>query len=163
MDFKPDVQDACCSSASARPPENWQVSRLESLQQALPCPCANRCAAGTITSFAPPTSSEASMMNLRALCTSILSLPERSAGCLGMGSRAVFICGDGFIITFSVGEALSQRPRPALFDPSSRASVLNFLPAANQWCTYGATAAETRVAPRLKKPLDLSTWAVPSL
>ena len=51
----------------------------------------------------------------------------------------------------------------ALFDPSSRASVLNFLPAANQWCTYGATAAETRVAPRLKKPLDSSTWAVPSL
>jgi hypothetical protein len=41
----------------------------------------------------------------------------------------------------------------ALFDPPSRASVLNFPPAANQWCTYGATAAVTRVAPRLKKPL----------
>ena len=86
-----------------------------------------------------------------------------AAGCLGMGSHAVFICGDGFIITFSVANALSQRPRPALFDPSSRASVLNFLPAANQWCTYGATAAETRVAPRLKKPFDSSPWVVPSL
>ena len=80
MDITPDARDACCSSASAYAPENWQVSRLESLQQALPCPCANCCATGTITTFAPPTSSEASMLNHHTLCTSILSLPERWAG-----------------------------------------------------------------------------------
>ena len=47
--------------------------------------------------------------------------------------------------------------------PFLQGKVLNFLPAANKWCTYGATAAVTRVAPRLKKPFDSSPWVVPSL